>query len=108
MTGMPKLLRMPKQPLLSNTQAIRTNPQSYSRSHTRPSWRPPPQNSSNTLKIMPIDLKKSKNQDKNNSQDNNMKNWKRNNRMNMDLKQEKNQSQDRTQKTHLKAEDIEE
>ncbi len=51
-TGIPKLLRMSKQPLLSNTQSARTDLQSYSRSRTKPSWRLPPQKSSNTLNLM--------------------------------------------------------
>ena len=51
-TEMPKLLRMSKQPVLLNTQTARTDLQCYSRSRTEPSWRLPPQKSSNTLNLM--------------------------------------------------------
>lgn len=50
-TGMPKLLRMTIQPLLSNTRMARTDLQGYRRSCTRPSWRLPPQKSSNPLNM---------------------------------------------------------
>ncbi len=63
-TGMPKLLRMMKQPVLSNIQTVWTTLTSYKRSRTKP-FRHCRLKTSNTLKMKKQNQKKNMNQEKN-------------------------------------------